>query len=196
MTKWAKWSIRNCARNWSLTIPTNGICTTQNLSCRMRHKLLWDFDIQTDNLISDKRRDLIIITKKKKRTCQIVDFAVPADHRVKLKESEKKEKYLDLARELKKLQNMKGTVIPIVIGALVTVTKGLVQRLEDLEITGWVETIQTTALLISARILRRVLNTWGDLLSLKLQRFGGKNPKRSNNNNNNNNVWISKGNDI
>ena len=40
--------------------------------------------------------------KEKKRTCQIVDFAVPADHRVKLKESEKKDKYLDLAREQKK----------------------------------------------------------------------------------------------
>ena len=32
----------------------------------------------------------------------MVDFAVPADHRVKLKENEKKDKYLDLARELKK----------------------------------------------------------------------------------------------
>ena len=40
--------------------------------------------------------------KKKKRTRWIVDFAVPADHRVKLKESEKKDKYLDLVRELKK----------------------------------------------------------------------------------------------
>ena len=37
--------------------------------------------------------------KKKKRTCKIVDFAVPADHRMKLKESEKKGKYLDFARE-------------------------------------------------------------------------------------------------
>ena len=32
--------------------------------------------------------------QKKKRTCKIVDFSVPADHRVKLKESEKKDKYL------------------------------------------------------------------------------------------------------
>ena len=41
----------------------------------------------------------------KNDTHSIVEFAVPADHRVKLKESEK-EKYLDLARELKKLRNM------------------------------------------------------------------------------------------
>ena len=45
---------------------------------------------------------------------------------------------------------MKLTVIPIVIGALVTVTKGLVQGLEDLDIRGRVETTETTALLRSA----------------------------------------------
>ena len=56
-----------------------------------------------------------------------MDVAVPAEHRIKLKESEKRNKYLDFARQLKKLWNMKVTVIPIVIGALITVTKGSVQ---------------------------------------------------------------------
>ena len=93
----------------------------------------------------------------------------PSDHRINLKESEKKDKYLDLARELKKLWNMKVTIVPIVIGALGTVTIGLLKGLEDLEVSGRVETIQTTAFLRTARILRRVLETWGDFLSLKLQ---------------------------
>ena len=132
------------------------------------HKLLWDFDVQTDHLILAWRPDVIIINKKKK-ICKIVDFAVPADHRMKLKECEKRDKYLDLARELKKLWNMKVTIIPIVIGAFGTVTKGLLKGLEDLEVGDRVETIQTTALLKTARILRRVLKTWGDLLSLRLQ---------------------------
>ena len=48
------------------------------------------------------RQPDLMIVKKKKRTCQIVNFAIPTDHRVKLKESEKRDKYLDLARELKK----------------------------------------------------------------------------------------------
>ena len=88
------------------------------------YKLLWDFNIQTDPQIPARRPDLIIINnkKKKKRVCKIVDFAVPADHRINLKESEKKDKYLDLARELKKLWNMKVTIVPIVIGALGTIT--------------------------------------------------------------------------
>ena len=98
-----------------------------------------------------------------------MDFALLADPRVKLKESEKKNKYLDLTRELKKLWNMKVTIIPIIIGALVTVTKGLIKGLEDLEMKGQVETIETTALLRSAKILRKVLKTWGNSLSLKLQ---------------------------
>ena len=134
------------------------------------HKLLWDFDIQTDHRISVRRADIIIINKKKKkkRICKIVDFAVPADGRIKPKECEKKYKYLDLARELKKLWNMKVTIIPIVIGAFCTVTKGLLKWLEDLEVGGRVETVKTTALLRTARILRRVRETWGDLLSLKL----------------------------
>ena len=107
--------------------------------------------------------------QQKKRICKMIDFAVQADNKIKLKECEKKDKYLDLARELKKLWNVKVTIVPIVIGAFGTVTKGLLKDLEDLEVGGWVETIQTTALLKTARILRRVLETWGDLLSLKLQ---------------------------
>ena len=52
---------------------------------------------------------------------------------------------------------MKVTVIPLIIGLLGTISKVLVKGLEDLEIRGQVETIQTTALLRPARILRKVL---------------------------------------
>ena len=126
------------------------------------HKLLWDFDIHTDHLIWARRPDLIIINKNK-RICKIVNFAVSADHRIKLKERVKKDKYLDLARELKKLWNMKVTILTILIGAFGTITKGLLKGLlkglEDLEVGGRVETIQMTALLRTARILTRVLET-------------------------------------
>ena len=64
---------------------------------------------------------------------------------------------------------MKVTMMPILIGVLGTVSKGWVPGLGVLQIKGRVETIRTTVLLRSARILRRVLKIWGDLLSLKLQ---------------------------
>ena len=104
-----------------------------------------------------RRPDLIIIIKK--RTCKILDFHFSAYHGVRLKEKEKKFKCLDLVKELKKKTqgNMKVMFIPIVNGSLDTVTKGLLKGLEDLEITGRVEAIQTTALLRTARILRSLL---------------------------------------
>ena len=119
------------------------------------HKLQWDFNIQTNHLILARRPDLIIINKKK-RICKIVDFAVPADLRINLKECEKKDKYLDLARELKKLWNMKMTIVLIVFGAFGTITKGLFKGQEDMEVGKRVE---TTQMLRTARILRRVLET-------------------------------------
>ena len=77
---------------------------------------------------------------------RIVDFVILADHRLKIKAN-------------KKLWNMKVTVIPIVVGVLGTIPKGLVNGLEELEIRGQEKTIHFTALLRSARILRRVLET-------------------------------------
>ena len=76
------------------------------------HKLFWDFEIQMAHQISAR---LYNNQQKKERTHRIMDFAVQTDHRVKLKECEKRDKYPDLARELKNQLN--------VIGALSTVTK-------------------------------------------------------------------------
>ena len=53
-------------------------------------------------------------------------------------------------------------MIPILIGALGTVAKGLLRGLEELEIRGRAETIQTTA----TRILQRVLETCRHLQTL------------------------------
>ena len=66
------------------------------------HKIVWDFEIQTDHQIRDRKPDQVLINKKKP-TCRLVGFTVPEDHKVKIKGSEKTEKYFDLAGELKKL---------------------------------------------------------------------------------------------
>ena len=65
------------------------------------HIPLRDFEIKTDHLISARGADLIIIYKKE-RTCRIVDFTVPVDHRVEIKEWEKRNKYLDLCKGIEK----------------------------------------------------------------------------------------------
>ena len=79
---------------------------------RMRYvKFSGHFEIQTDHLISAKRPDLVIVKKKQKKkkekkqttTYWIVDFAVSVDRRVILKEIESRDKYQDLAKQLKKI---------------------------------------------------------------------------------------------
>ena len=85
-----------------------------------------------------------------------VDFAIPADYRVKIKESEKIHKYLDLARELKKQWKMRVKIKLIIVNALGTVSKSLEKGLEKLEISRTIETIQSTALLRSAWILKEL----------------------------------------
>ena len=66
------------------------------------------------------------------------------------------DKYLELTSELNKMWNM-VTVIQIVDDMFGTVIKWLEKRLKKLEIWGKIEIIQTTILLRSARIIRKVL---------------------------------------
>ena len=73
-----------------------GVSTTQNPSC----KFLWDFETQTDHQVSVRRLDLQAANKRKE-TYRISDFTVAAEQRVKIKNSKKRDKYQDLARELK-----------------------------------------------------------------------------------------------
>ena len=77
MTGWGRLSTGNYARSLNLTIRSNGVCTTQNLSKKIRYTVLRDLEIQSDHLNSTRRPDLVIVNKKR-RTSSIVDFAVPA----------------------------------------------------------------------------------------------------------------------
>jgi hypothetical protein len=120
-------------------------------------KILWDFAIQTDKVIQARRPDIVVIDKVK-CTVQIIDIAVPADRNVKAKEDEKVMKYQDLRIEIARLWKKKVTVVPVVVGALGGIPKGLQKSLRDLEVED-VEcgTLQRAALLGTARILRRAL---------------------------------------
>ena len=86
-TRWERWSMGNCA---------NGICTNEKPCSRKRLLKLSVFEMQTDHLITARRPDLEFINKKK-RPCCLVDFAIPADHWVKIEVNKKIEKYLDFS---------------------------------------------------------------------------------------------------
>ena len=63
------------------------------------HKILEDFEIKTDHLIPVRRLAQLSISNDKKRTSYLMNFAVSLDQRVKIKEIEKTDKYLDLQQE-------------------------------------------------------------------------------------------------
>ena len=121
-------------------------------------RLLWDMNIQCDNEIGAQRPDLIIIDKKEHTIkAIIIDIAVPADVNVEDKEKEKIEKYQDLKREIKRLWKLKkAKVIPVVIGSLGCVTKKFDKWIERLEIDINLGVLQMTALLGTARLLRKI----------------------------------------
>ena len=51
----------------------------------------------SNNNLGPKTRSYYNQQQKKKKICKIVDYDVLADHRIKLKECEKKDKNFDLA---------------------------------------------------------------------------------------------------
>ena len=66
------------------------------------YKILLDFSIQTDHVMEARRLDSVVFYKKR-RTCKIIDFAVPGVIRIEEKEKKKIEKYQDLRRKLQKI---------------------------------------------------------------------------------------------
>ena len=121
-------------------------------------KLLWDVNIQCDHVIEARRPDIVIINKLD-RTCIIVDIAVPGDSRISHKEKEKVEKYQDLKREIKRIWNLRNViVVPVIVGALGSITKKLGEWIKKLDISIAIELLQKTTILGTARILRKVLD--------------------------------------
>ena len=140
------------AEKWYEHIP-NGVIESDDV------KILWDFNIQCDHVIESRRPDIVVVLKKEKE-CKIIDIAVPGDCRICEKETEKIEKYDELKREIRKLWTMKKVeVIPIVVGALGAVSKKLDKWIEKLGIQIKIELLQKTALLGTARILRKSLES-------------------------------------
>ena len=91
-------------------------------------KILWDFILQTDHFMTERRPRVIVIDKEH-HEYRIIDYAIPYDKSVDDKEVEKIEENLDLVRELKKVRFMKMSVVPLVVVALGTPTKSLEKRL-------------------------------------------------------------------
>ena len=78
----------------------------------------------------------MVVVDKKRRTCKIIDFAIPGDIRIEEKEKEKIEKYQDLRRELQKIWNVRVKIIPLVGGSLGGIPKPFGNRLKEIGVTA------------------------------------------------------------
>ena len=120
-------------------------------------KVLWDFTVQCERKIDAKRPDIVFIDKE--REVVITDVAIPGDDRVKGKELEKLEKYQLLKDEIAKVWRVrKVIVVPVVIGALGAVSVNFKEYMKRIGVNVRLEVIQKTALLGTAKILRKVLS--------------------------------------
>ena len=105
-----------------------------------------------------ERRSDIFIANKVEKTAIIVDVAIHRDKIIIDKEKEKIEKYQNLKREIQRLCDIKKIdVIPVILGVLGSVTKNFENYVDPIGIKINLHTVQKTALLGAARILRKVL---------------------------------------
>ena len=119
--------------------------------------IMWDMPVNTDRAITANRPD-VIVKDSVNSTCKLIDMTVPSDRNIALKEIGKKSKYKDLELEIKRKWHMKTIVIPVVVGALGTVKKVMIENIEKVSKRANVTEIQKICMLGSARILRKVLS--------------------------------------
>ena len=74
----------------------------QSVSVNVNQMLIWDMNIQCDNIIVERRRDIVIINKIEK-TATITDVARPGDKIIIDKEKENIENFQNVKREIQRL---------------------------------------------------------------------------------------------
>jgi hypothetical protein len=123
---------------------------------RSKVTTLWNQQVQTDRTIPNNKPD-IIIRDNEKRTCMLIDVAIPGDRNVIKKEAKKILKYKDLTIEIQRLWKVKTYWIPVIRGATVTISKLFRKYLSNVLGIHEVQELQKTAILGTAHILRKVL---------------------------------------
>merc|ERR1712197_79686 len=119
---------------------------------------MWDYPITTDKKVCANRPDITIHFKKEQKV-QFVDFLVPYDTNIVNKTAEKLMKYRDLEIEVQKCWDLKEIpTVPVIVGALGTVSTDFKQYLKILSKNINPNVVQKTALLGTANILPSVLS--------------------------------------
>lgn len=121
-------------------------------------KLYWNRPIQTDKQIPNNIPDIVLVLKAERKTF-IIDIAVPLPANLKKTHTEKINKYLPLADEIKSMWGMaKVTVVPVVIGATGEIPITLNSSIDILDLHRDVYiSLQKSVILDTCSIVRRIL---------------------------------------
>ena len=119
--------------------------------------ILCDMSIQTDREIKANRPD-IIVKDKKQRTCQLNEISVPTERNTSIKTTEKLSKYKDLGIEIEKMWSMNTMTIPVIIGALGLVKKGMEKYINKIPGNISIQETQKCVLLGTAHVLRKIFS--------------------------------------
>ena len=87
----------------------------------------------------------------------LIDVAISGDRNVIKKEAEEILKYKDLTIEIQRMWNIETKVIPVIIGATGTISKSFRKYVSNIPGKYEVKELQTTTILGTAHILRKVL---------------------------------------
>ena len=120
--------------------------------------------VNTDRTITANRPD-VIVNDSVNSTCKMIDMTIAWDTNIAPREIEKKSKYKDLKLEIQRMWQMKTEVIPVVVGALGTVKKGMVEYIKKASEKATVTEAQKIYMLESAQIFR---NDWLEWLMLQV----------------------------
>ena len=114
------------------------------------NEMLWD--VETDKEVIKE------IKEKDGRKWYFVDVTVLQDHHVVMKQNEKTDKHLELAKKARTENQMKVVIIPIIIGAMGKTPKRLKNHISTLGIPDTVGSAQTSVLIRTKKLLRNVLS--------------------------------------
>lgn len=121
----------------------------------------WDMKITMPSGVEHNKPD-IVVWKKKEKLCQVIDISVPLDKNIDKKFQEKRNNYIPLISEMQRIyRDYKFEIIPVIIGALGTITNELKHSIANIDGISdknkIIKHIQKKAMIGSLKITKTVM---------------------------------------
>ena len=94
---------------------------------------------------------------KKENTCLLIDIDIPDDSHVNTKDTDKLSKYKDLEMAVSRMWKVRPKIVPVINGALGTISKGVHQNPQLLPSHLLAMELQKVMLMSTAHIICKVL---------------------------------------